>query len=308
MPESQGVNGDMWNSQAVKLMELFGWGHIGDTNMDLPGSDGKEYGVDALMLYKSPMMEISQSCVIESKRYSTKSLQKGKVRSWIETLRKKIEIFSNSSELLKEFPALEEGCQVNMGLIMCWVHDAPSESYFSFDFEGMLRDAIISTQSNNVHKRIIVFTNPRILRLCSIAEVIGKNRSKYRFIYPCQLLGGKPKVRSQILSIEYACSDFILAERESKEGDVKLVVFYIGKITPNTFKCLKQALLIYNLIERNQEIKVYYYGTEIEFRSILADGRRIFKDEDVDVKFIPLAISNLNTEPAILSINEDEDE
>lgn len=89
---------------------------------------------------------------------------------------------------------------------------------------------------------------------------------------------------------------------------LKLVVFYIGKITPNTFKCLKQALLMYNLIERNQEIKVYYYGSEIEFRSILADGRRIFKDENVDVKFIPLAISNLNTEPAILSINEDEDE
>lgn len=36
MAESQGVMGDMWNDNAVALLEYLNWDHIGDTNMDLP--------------------------------------------------------------------------------------------------------------------------------------------------------------------------------------------------------------------------------------------------------------------------------
>lgn len=307
MAESQGVNGDIWNDHAVKLMELFGWDHIGDKNMDLSGSDGKEYGVDALMLGETPHLDVYQTCVLESKRYATSSLSQSVLKKWIETLRKKLELFSNSSELYDEFPSLREGSNANLGVIMCWVHDAINEDYFEETFNGLLRNCIINTQPNNKlsSKRIVVFSNPKIVRLAAVAEKILKNPKKYRFVYPSQLLGGKPMVKSNVLTIEYAMSDFILAERQ-KDDRIQNIVFFIGKISSLAFQCLYDALLMYNFIEKDKEIVIYYYGTQIDNRLAIAEGKRIFKD--IDPKFVSLTSLNLTSEPSILSINDDDDE
>lgn len=306
MAENQGVNGDIWNDKALQLLQLLGWDHIGDTNMDIPGSDGKEYGVDALLTSPTPKMSVSQCAVLESKRYSVESLKNGTIQKWINRLRQKLDAFHQSQKLMEEFPSLEECCPMNLGIIMCWVHDAPDEGYFENTFESYLNNTIINTAAtHSSFKRILVLSNPRILRLCALAEIIQKSKYSYRYIYPSQLLGDRPVVKSTVLTIEYAMSDFILAER-SKKGETQLVVFFLGKLSSIGFKCLYEALIMYNLLEQGKKTIIYYYGSDAENRVALSEGKRRFKEIDSD--FRALTMFNFNTEPALLNKNHDDDE
>ena len=54
MAENQGVLGDQWNDYANRLLKLLGWEHIGDKDMDITGSGGETYGIDAIARYESP--------------------------------------------------------------------------------------------------------------------------------------------------------------------------------------------------------------------------------------------------------------
>lgn len=267
--------------------------------MDLPGEDEKEYGVDALTVFSCPYIDILQSCVVESKRYSINSLSASKLNEWINRLREKIDAFTNSHDLIEKFPSLEEASNINLGIIMCWVNDAPDELYFKSKFNAYLESVNIKTLANKRStKRILVLTNPRILRLCSIAEIISSKDFNYRFIYPSQLLEGKPLVRSKVLSVEYLMSDFIFAERQDKNHDLQTVVFYLSDINYKGFKCLYESLIMYNLLEKNKKIIIYYYGAHIENREILIDAKRIFKD--LSVEFLPLNVLHFTIEPSIL--------
>ena len=51
MAENQGVLGDQWNDYANRLLKLLGWEHIGDKDMDITGSGGETYGIDAIARY-----------------------------------------------------------------------------------------------------------------------------------------------------------------------------------------------------------------------------------------------------------------
>ena len=306
MAENQGVNGDMWNDKALQLLKLLGWDHIGDTNMDIPGSDDKEYGVDALISAPSPRMEVSQCGVLESKRYSIKSLKGGTLSKWINRLRQKLDAFYQSPKLMDEFPSLEECCSINLGIIMCWVHDAPDEDYFDDTFEKLLNDTVINTAPSHTNfKRVCVITNPRILRLCAVAEKIKLSKYSYEFIYPSQLLGGdRPLVKSCVLTIEYAMSDFIIAER-NRNGEAQLVVFFLGKLTAIGFKCLYEALIMYNLLVKDKKTIIYYNGSDAENRVAIAEGKRRFKGINTD--FRALTMFDFKTEPALLNKDHDDD-
>ncbi|MCM1140070.1 MAG: hypothetical protein NC453_16000 [Muribaculum sp.] len=299
MAEDQGVNGDMWNDCAVRLCELFGWSHIGDKNMDLPGIDNKDHGIDALMEYDSPNIDVRQSCFIESKRYSTDSVSYAKLRGWIETLRKKLELFAASQELLEEFPALEDCCQVNLGIIMCWIHDAPSESYFVDTFNSYLDKAIFNTAPNRQsQKRICVFSNPQIIKLCGVADEITKKDANYKFVYPSQLIEGRPLERTKVLTIEYALSDIILAER-FHEGKNENVVFFMGQLSIQALNCLHQALTLYNFLEKDKTLVIFYHGSTIEKRKIIAEAQRIFDGINLQMKSLPKF--DLSSEPYIIN-------
>lgn len=116
MAESQGVMGDMWNDNAVALLEYLNWDHI-EIRIWIFLSDQNEYGVDALTVYSSPLLDVLQSCVVESKRYSTKSISQSLIQKWIDRLRLKIDSFANSQALLDKFGALNEACQINPVLL-----------------------------------------------------------------------------------------------------------------------------------------------------------------------------------------------
>lgn len=306
MAENQGANGDAWNNCAVALLKLFGWDYIGDKNMDLPGSDDNDYGVDALVCYDSPSKNVLQSCVIESKRYSVDSLTSStKLKSWIERLRTKLDALYQSEELIQEFPRLEECCSINLGIIICWVHDAKDTEYFNTTFSKQLERAVINTQAKqNSYKRIYVLTNPRIVRLCSIASVIKDGT--YNFVYPSQLLNGRPLVRSKVLSIEYAVSNIIYAERD-KDCKKSSIVFYFGKVDLVNMSILKDSLKMYNLIESGKELIIYHYENDESTRTILPDVKKKFKGaDDIDVKFKTLEHYDIMQEPAILKNCDDE--
>lgn len=298
MAEDQGVNGDIWNDCAVHLMELLGWSHIGDKNMDLPGIDSKSHGIDALMRYETPQMAIPQSCLLESKRYAVESLNNTTVRNWIEALRKKIELFAHSEELNEEFPPLKDCCSINLGLIMCWVHNAPNETYFEDTFSKYLSASIFNTAATkHTFKRIMVFSNSRILRLCAIAAKMKEAANAYKFVYPSQLTGGQPMVKSSILSIEYACSDIILAERFIQNEFCK-VVFFLGKLSITSLKSLKDSLTFYNFIEHGKKLLIFYYGSHVENRKTIAEAANIFNGIELEIK--PLQKLDFTTEPSIL--------
>lgn len=115
MAERQGKLGDMWNACAVRFLSLFDWNHIGDKDIDVIGEDGNAYGIDALMDYNSPGMATRQSVIVESKRYSTDSINYSVMSGWLRRLTKKLEQCRNSEELQNEFPALMECCSINLG-------------------------------------------------------------------------------------------------------------------------------------------------------------------------------------------------
>ena len=298
MAENQGVLGDMWNDNAVSLIKQLHWEHIGDKNFDMKGTDEKSHGIDAIACYKSPSLHTLQSCLIESKRYAVSSIKASTIKTWIETLRTKIELVHYADDLQTEFPILQDCCNINLGIIMCWVHDAPDEEYFINKFDEMVESVIINTPPKaNSTKRIIVLANPQILRLCSMLETIRKY-SEFKFIYPSQLIRNKPLVKTRVLSIEYMMSKIIVAEGVNNNSTKELIVYYFGKMSVDAFRIIYEALTLYNLVENEMVVSFYYYESNDRTREILPELKKIFKD----VKIYPKQLNrlNINTEPAIL--------
>lgn len=300
MAENQGVNGDMWNDCALRLVKLFGWEHIGDKNIDLLGNDSKEYGIDALTCYDSPNLDVKQSCLIESKRYKMTSLNASTIKQWIERLRQKLDALYQCGNIQDDFPLLKECCSINLGIIFCWIHDAPNEHYFKTDFEKYLSKALITTMPKPYsYKRIMVLSNPRIVRLCAVAEITQKGN--YRFIYPSQLINDRPLVRSKILSIEYAMSNIILAEKYENEKTTN-VVFFLDSISIQAFFSVQEMLTMYNLLEKGKGITIYFYENRENNRTIIAEAKKCFKE--IEVNFKQLTHYEISTEPSIIKNKE----
>jgi len=100
MAEDQGVNGDLWNDQATKLLEAFKWETIGDSNVDLINDIGEKHGVDRLAIYKeSHKSDSNEFVVVEAKRYKTTSFKHDSLDIWVKTLDNKITNLKNSVEL-----------------------------------------------------------------------------------------------------------------------------------------------------------------------------------------------------------------
>lgn len=305
MAENQGVLGDMWNDCAVSLIKKLHWEHIGDKNFDMKGSDEKEYGIDAIACYKSPSLHTLQSCLIESKRYSKSSLNASTIKKWIERLRTKIEAVYYADDLQTEFPILQECCNINLGVIMCWVHDAPNEEYFAETFNKYVESITINTPPKaDSTKRILVLTNPQILRLCSLLESSEKYKD-FKFIYPSQLIKNKPLVKTNVLSIEYMMSNIIVAEGVTIQNSQKeLIVYYFGTMNIESFKIIYEALTLYNLVENGMTLSLFYYNNNDKVREILPELKKIFSDVSVKPKLLNRL--DIKTEPSILKDETDE--
>lgn len=302
MAERQGKLGDMWNACAVKFLSLFDWNHIGDKDIDVIGEDGNNYGIDALMDYNSPGMATRQSVIVESKRYSKDSINYSVMSGWLRRLMKKLEQCRNSEELQNEFPALMECCSINLGVILVWVHDAENEEYFHSDFTRLLNRLVSVTRAKpNAFKRIIVLTNPQILRLCALYETLKD--CDYAFVYPSQLIGNYALERSKVLTIDYMLSNVILTEIK-KDGATEKHVFYFGIMTVDAVKILRESLLKYQFAENDKKLVIHYTQHNDRTADLIHEFEKQFTDVS-SVSFKRMSKYNLTTEPSIIS-NEDE--
>lgn len=292
--------GNKWNDTVNALLEALGWKHIGDKDMDLPGTDDKDHGIDALLIYDNPGKTVRQTVLVESKHYAKGSLSPSKLKEWIELLRRKQNQLRASSDLQKEFPVLAECSETNLGVIMCWVHDA-DEEYLSGTFQNYLENAIIpSAPRTGLYSRIMVLDNRRIVRLVSMLQVLGKAKS-FCFVYPAGINDNIQTERSEVLTVEYMMSNIIIAECQGTK-EKNTTVFYFGEMEVPAVETLLSFLSKYQRLDKDRSVKIYYYENDEDTDNVT----KHFKGKDyTNIKFVRMQQLSLNSEPS-LNLEEDE--
>jgi hypothetical protein len=288
MGEDVGVNGDRWNEKAISLLKQFHWEQIGDFNMDLTGSDDKSHGVDALLLCEDPNVNVPQPVILESKRYSKNSINSNIVHKWVDTLKNKINCCKDSQKLHEKFPILDDCAPINQGLIMCWIHDADAqviENVYNY-FETYNEK---SGPSNN-WGRIGFITNDKILQLYAIFKTV-KNKPLI-FYYPSQIINGRISTYSEVLSMNYIFSDIILAKQ--MDDDKHKYVFYFGEMDSKSLSLLHECLLLFQYVVKGENIDIYYWNHNEEFRKIEQNIKNDY--EGVEVNFKTLDKCAINSE------------
>lgn len=301
MAEKQGKLGDSWNDCAGRLLKKLGWQHIGDSNMDLTGSDDKEYGVDSIFMYSVAGKSMKQTVILESKRYQHTSINSSTLQNWVKRLKDKLNALRNSESLKAEFKELEDCLPVNLGIIMCWVHDG-DETYLNNIFQQYLENTIIATGAKSgAYSRIMVLDNRRITRLCSMMEELEKFDS-YGFVYPSGIIDNDVLVEHGVLSVEYMMSDIIIAEG-LKNGKSSSVVFYFGQMTEIAVSSLLECLKVYQRIEDKKPLVIYYDDKRGNSLDVVNYFKEIESYKDIlDFKSLPHYA--LNYEPSIIANND----
>ncbi len=301
MGERQRKLGDSWNECAGRLLKQLGWVHVGDSDMDLPGIDSKEYGIDSIMKYQVAGKKMMQTVLLESKRYGMKSIQAGTLQNWLETLKNKLNKLRNSKDLLKEFEELEECSPTNLGIIMLWVHDA-DDAFLNDTLQKRIENTIINTGGRvGAYSRIMVLDNRRIVRLCSMIDAL-KGFDDYDFVYPAGIIDNEAIVENKVLSVEYMMSDIILAECK-KLDKFSSVVFYFGKMTESNVNTLLEFLKVYQRVDSKKKLQIYYYDSTNVTQDVINSFKKKDCYKDI-IAFNKLAHFAYNDEPSLIANDE----
>lgn len=301
MAESQGKLGDNWNDCACRLLNLLGWQHIGDKNMDLTGSDDKEYGVDSILKYEVAGRSMKQTAVLESKRYAQTSIQNGTLKKWLERLKDKLGALRNSKELLNEYPELEECSPTNLGIVIVWVHDA-TEEYLNETFQNHVNNTVISTGARaGAYSRIMVLDNRRIVCLCSMIEALQKY-SEYHYVYPSGIIDNDVITHNKTLSVEYMMSDVIFAEGK-KDGKESSIVFYFGEMTESAITSLLECLKVFQRVQDKKPLEIYYYYSNDKCIDVINSFKQKESYKGI-LDFKKLTHYAYNDEPSLIANND----
>lgn len=301
MAEKQGKLGDNWNDYANRLVEMLGWEHVGDKNIDLKGSDGEEYGVDSILKYEVAGKETLQTVLLESKRYAQSSIKNTTLPKWIKRLKEKLDGLRNSEELLKEFSELNDCSQTNLGIIMLWVHNG-DENYLNGTYQRYLENTIISTGARaGSYSRIMVLDNRRIVQLCAMVDSLN-TFDDYNFVYPSGIIDNVAIEQSKVLSVEYMMSNIIIAKGD-KGGKESSVVFYFGEITDANVTLLMSFLSKYQRIDKKKPLLVYYYDKSDAALDVINSFKSKEDYKDI-LDFKKLAHYSFDSEPHTIANNE----
>lgn len=301
MAERQVKLGESWNECARRLLQLLGWKFIGDSDMDLPGTDSKEYGVDSILKYKVAGKSSMQTALLESKRYAKDSIKSETLQQWLERFQKKLSMLRNSKELLKEFTDLEDCLPTNLGVIMVWVHDA-DEAYLNQIFQRYLESTVINTGGRlGAYSRIMVLDNRRITKLCAMIEAL-KNYDDFNFVYPSGIVDNDAIEENKVLSVEYMMSDIIIAECRKGRKPAS-VVFYFGKMSEPSVEALMEFLKVYQRVDSKKTLDIYYYDSGADTINVVNS----FKNKESYKKIISfqkLTHFAFNDEPSVIANDE----
>lgn len=300
MAEKQGKLGGSWNECARRLLKKLGWDFVGDSDMDLPGIDMKEYGIDSILKYTVAGKTTMQTVLLESKRYAMDSIKAGTLQQWLERFHKKMSMLRNSKEFLKEFDELEYCSPTNLGVVMVWVHDA-DESYLNGTFQRYCENTIINTGGRGSYSRIMVLDNRRIVKLCAMVEALEKY-DEYNFIYPSGIVDNDAIVENKVLTIEYMMSDIIIAECR-KGRKQSSVVFYYGKMTEPFVNVLMEFLKVYQRVDSKRPLEIYYYDTTANSIDTINSFKKKESYKKI-INFQKLSHFAYNDEPSLMTNDE----
>lgn len=289
MAEDQNYKGDEWNNQAIKLLNHLNWKMIGDSGMDLEGSENRKHGVDCLYLFDDPSKNIPESVILEAKCYTTTSLSKTKLQEWVNVLNKKINELKGSEAIFKKFPILKEASNIKTGLIFIWFSDTEQYKSFRNKFLTMLSELETSPRNSKntaIHK-IYIIDNYLISRICSLISIVS-SMNNFSFYYPSDFIKEKPVKRTPVLTINYMFSKFILGQ-ENVDNIRRNIVFYFGKLTIDSFELLKSKLTAYSFVDSDSELVIYHYQRDEEFRKIAPEIIKSYVDNGVK-----LELKNMN--------------
>ena len=252
MAEDSQYKGELWNKRAIKLLNLFSWDMIGDSGMDLEGSDGEKYGIDSLYSFKDPAKDIPESLILEAKSYKTTSFSKSKLQEWIDRLNIKILELRNSEYLIERFPIFKDISTLKIGLIFIWFDDIENYKEYRQKFLEILSEIKVSSRTfrNGVYNKIYVIDNDLISKLCSLYTVVREFNENFKFYYPSAFIHERAVQRSAVLSLDYFFSKFILGQLKSsgKRYDTN-IVFYWGELDVRSFEMLKSILKSYSFVD-----------------------------------------------------------
>ena len=301
MAERQGKQGEGWNECARRLLKLLGWKFVGDSDMDLPGTDSKEYGIDSILKYKVAGKSSMQIALLESKCYAMNSIKTGTLLQWLERFQKKLSMLRNSRELLKEFTDLEDCSPTNLGVIMVWVHDA-DETYLNQTFQRYLENTVINTGGREgAYSRIMVLDNRRITKLCAMIEAL-KHYDDFNFVYPSGIVDNDAIEENKVLSVEYMMSDIIIAECR-KGRKLASVVFYFGKMSEGSVAVLLEFLKVYQRVDSKKPLDIYYYDSGADTINVVNSFKNKESYKEI-INFQKLTHLALNDEPSMIAYDE----
>ncbi|MBC5609324.1 hypothetical protein [Bacteroides sp. NSJ-48] len=286
MAEDSQYKGELWNKRAIKLLNLFSWDMIGDSGMDLEGSDGEKYGIDSLYSFKDPAKDIPESLILEAKSYKTTSFNKSKLQEWIDRLNVKILELRNSEYLIERFPIFKDISTLKIGLIFIWFDDIENYKVYRPKFLEILSEIKVSSRTfrNGVYNKIYVIDNDLISKLCSLYTVIKEFNENFKFYYPSAFIHERAVQRSAILSLDYFFSKFILGQLKSsgKRYDTN-IVFYWGELDMRSFEMLKSILKSYSFVDQEFKLVIYKYKRDDdEFRKILPQIKKSYENENIE--------------------------
>lgn len=286
MAEDSQYKGELWNKRAIKLLNLFSWDMIGDSGMDLEGSDGEKYGIDSLYSFKDPAKDIPESLILEAKSYKTTSFSKSKLQEWIDRLNIKILELRNSEYLIERFPIFKDISTLKIGLIFIWFDDIENYKEYRQKFLEILSEIKVSSRTfrNGVYNKIYVIDNDLISKLCSLYTVVREFNENFKFYYPSAFIHERAVQRSAVLSLDYFFSKFILGQLKSsgKRYDTN-IVFYWGELDVRSFEMLKSILKSYSFVDQEFKLVIYKYKRDDdEFRKILPQIKKSYENENIE--------------------------
>ena len=286
MAEDSQYKGELWNKRAIKLLNLFSWDMIGDSGMDLEGSDGEKYGIDSSYSFKDPAKDIPESLILEAKSYKTTSFSKSKLQEWIDRLNIKILELRNSEYLIERFPIFKDISTLKIGLIFIWFDDIENYKEYRQKFLEILSEIKVSSRTfrNGVYNKIYVIDNDLISKLCSLYTVVREFNENFKFYYPSAFIHERAVQRSAVLSLDYFFSKFILGQLKSsgKRYDTN-IVFYWGELDVRSFEMLKSILKSYSFVDQEFKLVIYKYKRDDdEFRKILPQIKKSYENENIE--------------------------
>lgn len=291
MPEDPGFNGNRWMNEASKLLVKMGWDKIGDSNIDVEGSDGHKHGLDSIFRYEVLPESGWEGFFIEAKYYSKNSFNLGKLQDWVKTINQKILDIRRSEDLYRRFPVLkEENVKVRNGMLAIWIHDLNGNDDFSKDFRSAMRSLNTPHGRGLVGRinRLFIFNNQSILKICSLIDTVSGYlnetnipQSQFNYWYPATKL--LPAMSSTTITIEYALSKIVFGKiknSNSYKGE-KNLVFYFGPRDYDSYDKLRNALSLYQFIDNQVPLVIFNYQDDEEFRKIKPDVEKLFHSDGI---------------------------